>query len=190
MKKLHILALTVALALVAHAGPAFAQYQVKAYDGPGSKDGRLKWVRAATISVTDSTVISIPAWGGSVAVGTAQDTTEWVDLRSYRFAATAASMPLLEFQINHQAAVASDTVYYQVQTANDPNDRTMTTGFANGSLTTLEPAAGISMTTVVALTSNGGRASLARLIVRNAKVGTGATRRNFSVVAIPRGWKD
>lgn len=189
MKKLHILALTVALALVAYVAPVFAQYQVKPYDGPGSKDERMKWVRAATITVTDSTVISIPAWGGAVAVGTAEDTTEWVDLRSYKFAATAASMPLLEFQINHQAAVASDSVGYQVQTANDPNDKTLSTGFANGTLTYIAPTAGISMSTVVAVTSNGAPASFARLIVRNAKVGSGATRRNFSVVAIPRGWK-
>lgn len=176
MKKRNILAL--AALFLAFAVPAFAQFNMHVPDF-GAGRSRLKWVKGAT---TDSTEVAIVVWGGAVAVTTASDTTDWLNVGRYVYQQPGfTAAPLVQLQVNHQVGAATDSIGYIIQYRSDPN----ATSIHQTALTHIAANTGGS-TVIDAVTTSGPAAREIRLIVLNNKIASGVTRK-YSVVPIIRG---
>lgn len=184
MKNRIMLLLALVLALTA---PGFAHAQEQIITA-----APLRWDRGA--SITDSTFISIPVWGGSIATTTAEDTTEWFNVGDFKFPAgtgSATPVPMLQFQIGigTVAAVTSDSVGYIFQYTNDKTNATRTSGFVGGSIAysavTADAIVVTAMDATRAVTAMG---KWVRVIIRNAEIGSGYQRR-FRVTPIVHGWR-
>lgn len=113
MKRFTILA-ALALVLVT-VGQSSAQQSIQITTLP-----RLKFITGAGTSPKDT--ISIVGMTTSTTIAAAEDTTEWIDIGNFKFAATAASMPMVSAQINTN--VAADSIGYYIQWAADDKDAT------------------------------------------------------------------
>lgn len=110
--RLNILSTVVVLALVT-ASQVHAQQSIQIQTLP-----RLKFIVGAGTSPKDT--VSIVGWSTTATAAAIEDTTEWCDIGSFKFAATAASMPMISAQIN--TTVAADSVDYYIQWAADDKD--------------------------------------------------------------------
>lgn len=176
-----ILALALALAVLVTGEARAGGMKYEAFGSQtGITAGQMRWLKVLT---TDSTSVAIAVWGGAVTVAAASETTAWLDTGSEVFPDVAAKdVPLVLFEVEHQVGAAIDSVGYIVQWTNNPNTNALAVGstFVSSAMAT-PPTSGLGATAtlVTAIDSDqapgGGR--WCRLIVVNAKVGSGATRR-------------
>lgn len=199
MKK-HFTILALAAVALAFASTAFAEgAQIIALD-------RLGWNRGISsygLGV-DSTRISIPA---AAAAADMADTTDWVDLGSFKFKQDYTQQPLMWFQINKQLTTTTDSIGVQIHYSNDMAASTIALPVSTFYLTTVAAAtAGISagqdglVGQVVAVAPAANAAHIAgvaaampwryvRLVVYNADVSGATGRSYFSVRPVVYGWR-